>query len=106
MIRFNWRRGARKVARVRLEFELDAHLLQGILIYHYSTDHDADELPENLTRKQVEETIRDVLKRGGTGGFECSFYDDVPKGECDTFDAWALTTVRTCFPELVDELAS
>lgn len=105
MIKFNWRRGTKKIAKVRLEFELDAHLLQGILIYHYSTDHDADELPDDLTRKQVEDAIRNVLKRGGMGGFECSFYDDVPAGEDEAFDAWALTAVRRCFPELAGELA-
>lgn len=100
MIKFNWKwPNGRRHARIRVEHVIDPEDLALALICIYSTDHDVDELPTNLTRSQVDGAIRDLYTSRGSSWCDGA-YDDVEHGETEAFEQWAGDTVRRCYPEL------
>jgi hypothetical protein len=101
VIKFNWKwPNGRRHARIRIEHVIDPEYLALALICIYSRDHDADELPTDLKRAQVDRAIRDLYANRGSTWCEGGAYDDVELGETEAFEQWAGDTIRRCYPEV------
>lgn len=98
MIKFTRWLGAKRVAVLHIEHEVDAMFIANALVHTYAHDHDADELPHNLSAETVSVMVREKLRRQGNSWNECGSWDNVEPDEAAAFNNWASATVRRCFP--------
>lgn len=100
-MRFNWQtRSGTQVAHLDIRHNVTADVVAAVLVHTYGRNiEELSELPDNLTKAQVEEAVRKKLFYLGDQWMECAVWDEVPSELEDGIGAWAGATVRRLFPK-------